>query len=52
MDISGLRHLRKLIEKKARVSYGSQRVSLEAAIALSRISERFETWALKSLEDS
>jgi hypothetical protein len=50
LETDGLRHLRKLVAKKSDVAYGDRRISSEVASELSLSAERFEAWAIKSLE--
>jgi len=50
LNYDGVRHLKKLIQEKSRVSYGDQRTTAEAAFALSVSAERFEKWAIQTLE--
>jgi hypothetical protein len=47
----GVKQLRKLIDRKAAVSYGNKRISEDEALALSLTAEGFETWAITSLEN-
>ena len=49
MNSEGIKHLRKLIEAKSRISYGDQRTTPEAALSLSVSAERFERWAIRIL---
>jgi hypothetical protein len=49
LETDGLRHLRKLVAKSD-VAYGDRRISSEVASELSLSAERFEAWAIKSLE--
>jgi len=46
----GIKHLVRLIAAKSRVSYGDEEVTVETAQALSKTSERFETWARRTLK--
>jgi hypothetical protein len=50
MNRDGFKHLRKLIQEKSKVSYGDQRTTPDAALALAVNSERFERWARQTLE--
>jgi enoyl-CoA hydratase/carnithine racemase len=50
LNRDGLKHLKKLIQEKSKISYGDQRTTSDAARALSISAERFEIWAIKTLE--
>lgn len=49
MNGDGVKHLKRLIEAKSRISYGDQRTTPEAAFSLSVSAERFERWAIQIL---
>lgn len=45
VDERGITPLRKLLSEKSRVSYGGQRTTEDAALALAVLADRFEAWA-------
>jgi hypothetical protein len=49
MNREGVKHLKRLIEAKSKISYGDQRTTPEAALSLSVSAERFERWAIQVL---
>jgi hypothetical protein len=50
LNRDGFKHLKNLIQQKSRVSYGDQRTTPDAALALAVNAERFERWARQTLE--
>jgi hypothetical protein len=50
LNRDGFKHLKKLIQEKSRVAYGDHRTTPEAALALAISAERFEKWAIQTLE--
>jgi len=50
LNRDGFKHLKKLIQEKSRVSYEDRRTTPDAAFALAISAERFERWAIQTLE--
>jgi hypothetical protein len=44
IDPKGLKHLEELVKAKSKVSYSTEKTTIEAATRLAVASERFETW--------
>lgn len=50
LNTDGISQLKKLVREKSKISYGDHRITPEAALALSISAERFEKWAVQTLE--
>jgi uncharacterized FlgJ-related protein len=50
LNSDGFKHLKKLIQEKSRASYENRRTTPDAALALAISAERFERWAIQTLE--